>query len=269
MRTVWRTSVLLVGVVLAGRLATPAIAAELTADQIVAKANLVAYYQGHDGRAKVTMTITDKQKRVRQRVFVILRRDVADGGDQKYYVYFTSPSDVRRMAYLVWKHTDKEDDRWLYLPGLDLVKRVAAGDKRTSFVGTHFLYEDVSGRGLREDEHILIASEGQFYVIRNVPKDKDSVEFSWYKVYIDKKTFVPLKAIYYDKSAEQRKYRLVEALKVEFMQNCHIVTRSRVSDLRTGGNTVSEFSEIRCNIGLKDQIFSERYLRRAPREVRK
>jgi len=57
---------------------------------------------------------------------VILRRDVADGGDQKFYVYFLEPADVRKMVYMVWKHTDRDDDRWLYLPALDLVKRIAA-----------------------------------------------------------------------------------------------------------------------------------------------
>ena len=47
------------------------------------------------------------------------------------------------------------------------------------------------------------------------------------------------------------------------------VTRSRVKDLKSGGETVSEFSKIQYNIGLNDKIFTERYLRRPPREVRK
>ncbi len=29
------------------------------------------------------------------------------------------------MTLLVWKHQDRDDDRWLYLPALDLVKRIA------------------------------------------------------------------------------------------------------------------------------------------------
>jgi len=103
-------------------------------DEIVNKANLMAYYQGNDGKAKVKMTITDKKGRTRNREFIILRKDIKDGGDQKYYVYFLKPADVRKMVFMVHKHTDikKDDDRWLYLPGLDLVKRIAAGDKRTN-----------------------------------------------------------------------------------------------------------------------------------------
>ena len=116
-------------------------------DTIVSKANIVAYYQGKDGKAKVKMTVTDKRNQERRHEFNILRKDTEDGGDQKYFVYFLKPPDVRKMVYMVHKHADpdKDDDRWLYLPALDLDKRIAAGDKRTSFVGSDFLYEDVSG----------------------------------------------------------------------------------------------------------------------------
>ena len=88
---------------------------------------------------------------------VILRRDVGeDLGDQQFYVYFKAPADVSETTFLVWKHPQAEDDRWLYLPALDLVRRIAASDERTSFVGSHFFYEDVSGRSPLEDEHELI-----------------------------------------------------------------------------------------------------------------
>jgi hypothetical protein len=73
---------------------------------IVNKANLVAYYQGDDGKAKVKMTIIDKQGQKRERQFNILRKDVSDGGDQKYFVYFELPADVRGMVYMVHKHTE-------------------------------------------------------------------------------------------------------------------------------------------------------------------
>jgi len=240
-----------------------ALAGEPSVDEIVNKANLMAYYQGKDGRAKVHMVITDAQGRTRERRFVILRRDIKDGGDQKFYVYFQEPADVRKMSYLVWKHTTKDDDRWLYLPALDLVKRIAASDERTSFAGSHFFYEDVSGRGIEEDTHELAETTPDFYVLLNKPKDPKSVEFASYKVWIDKKTFLPRKAEYTD--ATGKVYRVVEALEVKEFQGFPTVVKSRVRDLKSGGNTVSEFSEIKYDVGLPDSVFSERYLRRAPR----
>jgi len=248
-------------------LATGVNAADLDVEEIVNRANLAAYYGGNDGRAEVTMTITDDQGRERNREFVILRRDVADGGDQQFYVYFEKPSDVRKMAFMVHKHVEGDDDRWLYLPALDLVKRIAASDKRTSFVGSHFFYEDVSGRGVDEDVHELVETTDTAYVLKNTPKDPDSVEFAFYTVWIDKNSFMPLKAEYVD--GQGQTYRLVEALQIDEIQGIPTVTRSRVKDLAGGGETVSVFSNITYDIGLNESIFTERYLRRAPREVRR
>jgi len=188
-------------------------AQKLSVKEIVDKANIASYYLGDNGRAKVNMVITDSQGRKRERKFVIMRYDVKDGGEQKFYVYFEKPADVRRMVFMVWKHPEKDDDRWLYLPSLDLVKRISAGDKRTSFAGSDFFYEDVSGRSPLEDEHKLVETTKNFYVLDNVPKDKGSVEFSHYKMWIHKKTFLPLKIIFYDKNGKED--RIIEALKVE------------------------------------------------------
>jgi hypothetical protein len=44
-------------------------AQDLTVEEIVARANLAAYYAGNDGYADVTMTIKDSQGRERVRVF--------------------------------------------------------------------------------------------------------------------------------------------------------------------------------------------------------
>jgi len=235
---------------------------------IVSKANFAAYYQGKDGKAKVSMVITDKKGRTQQREFIILRKDIKDGGDQNYYVYFLRPPDVRKMVFMVHKHADlkKDDDRWLYLPDLDLVKRIAAGDKRTSFVGSDFLYEDVSGRSLEEDTHQLIDANDKLFVIRNIPKRPETVEFNYYDVSIDRKTFMPMKMEYYDKNGKL--YRIIKSSKIEKIQEFPTVVKSVVLDLKTGSKTEMEFSDISYDINLGD-IFTERYLRRPPTEARR
>ncbi|MEE9294923.1 MAG: outer membrane lipoprotein-sorting protein [Phycisphaerae bacterium] len=242
-----------------------------TVDEIVHRANLVSYYQGRDGGARVAMTITDRQGRTRRRRLTILRRDVPESdslkenayhGSQKFYVYFHRPADVSKMVFLVWKFLDRDDDRWLYLPALDLVKRIAATDKRTSFVGSDFLYEDISGRSIYDDVHELIETTSNFYVLKNTPKDPDSVEFAYYKMFIHKGTFLPVQSEYYDKSG--KKYRLYKALKVEIIQGFPAVTQASMENLNTGSKTVVRYSDVRFEIGLPENIFTERFLRRAP-----
>jgi outer membrane lipoprotein-sorting protein len=150
------------------------------------------------------------------------------------------------------------------LPALDLVKRIAATDKRTSFVGSDFFYEDVSGRSITEDTHELLETTKNYYVLKNTPKHPESVEFSYFKMWIHRQTFIPVKTEYYNKQKE--KYRVYEALKVDTIQGYPTVTKSRMKDLRTKGETVIEYSNVQYNIDLPDNIFSERYLRRAPKK---
>lgn len=258
---------LLSGVLLAGASAQePSSVTPLTADEIVRKANEASYYAGKDGRADVTMTITDKSGGTRERQFRILRIN-GEGGNQKFYVYFKEPADVRKMAYLVWKNVGpgQEDDRWLWMPALNLVRRVAPGDKRTSFVGSDFLYEDVSGRNLDADVHELEPEENNQYVIKNTPKNPGEVEFAWYRVWIDKTTFLPTKAAYYDKADVL--YREVEAEKVEVIGGHPTVVVSVARDLKSGTSTRNAFSDVRYDLGFDDGLFTERFLRRPPREV--
>lgn len=253
-------TLLLAGCVLLGGALTT-LADETDANTIVEKANKAAYYAGKDGRAQVKMTLSDG----RTREFVILRANSAEGMDQKFYVYFMAPADVRQMAYLVHKHPGGDDDRWLFLPALNLVKRIAPGDKRTSFVGSDFLYEDVSGRGLEEDVHELIETTATQYVLKNTPKDPGSVKFSSYTVWIDKESFLPRKAEYLDKNGAV--YRRVVATKVESVQGHATVLETYAEDVVSGSKTVNSFSDVSYDIGLKDSLFTERFLRRPPREV--
>ncbi|MBW2280703.1 MAG: outer membrane lipoprotein-sorting protein [Deltaproteobacteria bacterium] len=245
-------------------------AEDLSVEQIVERTNQVAYYQGQDGRARVKMTISDDQGRTRTRAFVLIRRDDDPEsappdqatGKQKMYVYFRRPADVNKMAFLVWKHPTEDDDRWLYLPALDLVKRIAASDERTSFVGSHFFYEDVSGRSPEEDHHELAKKTDTYYVVRNRPKDPTSVEFDHFDMWVHKKTFLPVRTEYFDATGER--YRLYEALEVKTIAGYPTVMRSRMSDLRSGGSTLLEYDSVVYNLGVPEEIFTERYLRSPP-----
>ncbi len=251
-----------------------ALAAAPSVDEIVNRTNYTSYYQGQDGKAKVKMTITDSQNRTRNREFVVLRRDIpttdaiennAYEGDQKMYVYFNRPADVNKMVFMVLKKIKTDDDRWLYLPALDLVKRIAASDKRTSFVGSDFLYEDISGRNLQADTHTLIGTDANYYIVENKPVAADEVEFSRYVMYIHKTTFLPISTEYYNKQGE--KYKTYTALAVETINGHPTITKSEAKNLKTGGSTLMEYSSVEYDVGIPDDIFSERNLRKPPRKL--
>ncbi len=266
MRNVTKTGLaVLAAAVVLSTSASPADAVDLSdAAAIVKRTNAAQYYAAKDGRALVRMKIVDGKGRSQRRQFAVLRRDLKDGGDQNYLVVFDQPADVRNTAFLVKKHAGKDDDRWLYLPGLDLVKRIAASDERTSFVGTHFFYEDISGRHPSEDRHELLETTDTEYVVKSTPKSTKGVEFAHYTLRIDKKTFLPTKIEYV--SEQGKVYRRIETVKVDTVGGIPTITRLKVSDLESGGYTLSDVSNVQYDLGIPDDIFVEGSLRNPPQK---
>jgi len=249
-----------------GTLAGTAQAAEADARAIVERSLQAFYYAGTDMQARIAMRLINPQGKERKRDMTMLRLNMGQAGDQRYYIYFHSPSDVKGTSLLVWKYPQKEDDRWIYIPAIKLVKRIAADDKRSSFVGSDFTYEDVSGRDVDDETHILKGEEDlngrPAYVIESQPKAAaDYVRrVSW----IDRERGLPLKEEYFD--ARDEKVRVFNADKVEEVNGHWTVTARTMKNLQTGHRTETVFEQVRYDIGLTNSIFSERYLRNPPRK---
>ena len=61
----------------------------------------------------------------------MLRKNFGEpGGEQKYFMYFSSPGGrARNMTFMVYKYPGKDADRWLFVPAINMVRRIAAQDK--------------------------------------------------------------------------------------------------------------------------------------------
>lgn len=230
---------------------------------IIDQANLASYYAGDDGSAEARMIIVDENGNRQMRQFTILRKDEKDLGDQDMLVFFSQPSNVKDTVLRVEKQLESDDNRWLFLPALDLVKRISAGDKRTSFVGSHFYYEDVSGRNPKEDNFTLVSEDTDSYLINAVAKDRQNVEFSRYTVKIDKANFLPIETIYFDQSNQAA--RKMTVLQVKNIDSIATVMKSRITNLSNNSYTEMQFRHVKYNLGLPDHIFSERSMRTPPK----
>ena len=73
------------------------------------------------------------------------RCPTAPDGD-RLLIRFTYPNDIRGTGFLVWEHPNSDDERFLYLPSLGRVRRIAGTEAQESFVGSDFTYEDIGGR---------------------------------------------------------------------------------------------------------------------------
>jgi len=237
-----------------------------SAEDIIAQAYQVFYYPGNDMKSRVLMRLINKDGKERVREMTMLRRNQEDGAGQKYFLYFHQPGDVRDLTFMVWKHPQREDERWLFIPAIKLVRRVAANDKRSSFVGSDFTYEDVSGREVEEDTHALLREEvlngRSVFVIRSVPKDEKSVDYSYRQAWIDKENFVLWKEEYYDKRNEL--YKVFTADEVRQVQDFWTISKRTMKNMQNGHRTEVSSSEVAYNVGLEENFFTERYLSNPP-----
>lgn len=237
--------------------------------EVLERSQAAFYYAGADMKARVTMELVAGAGKKRTRVLTMLRKNDSAGKRQKYFLFFHEPGDVRRTAFLVFKHPEKDDDRWVFVPAMSMVRRVAASDSRSSFVGSDFTYEDVSGRDLSADTHALLREEKldgtDCFVVQSVPNA--GAEYTKKLAWIDGRTFLPLREEYYD--ARGALARVFTADKVEPVLGSDGKTWPTVSvrtmkQVQSGHATVVRFEGVAYGVGLDDTLFTERALQDPP-----
>jgi hypothetical protein len=67
-------------------------------------------------------------------------------------------------------------------------------------------------------------------------------------------------------NAQGKVYRLIETVKVDTVEGVPTITRLKVSDLESGGYTLSDVSHVRYDLGIPDDIFVETSLRNPPQK---
>ncbi len=235
------------------------------AEEIIKRSLDAMYYGGKDQRVQISMKLINSQGSTRDREMTMLRLNEPNG-EQRYYIYFHAPSDVKGTTFMVWKHLGKEADRWIYVPAIKLTRRIAADDKRSSFVGSDFAYEDVSGRQVGDETHRLVRKEEisgrPAFVIESRPKA--SVDYIRRISWIDSERWIPLKEEYYD--SRDQLLRVFTADKVEQLNGHWTVAVRTMKNVQTGHRTEVVFDNTKYDVGLTNDIFSERYLRDAPRQ---
>ncbi|MBA4372314.1 MAG: outer membrane lipoprotein-sorting protein [Thermodesulfovibrio sp.] len=243
-------------------------ASALTPDEVAKKSQAAFLYPGKDFKARVMMKLVSKGGQERVREMTMLRKNYGDiGGEQKYFIYFYQPADVKDMTFMVYKYTGKDADRWLFVPAISMVRRIAAKDKHSSFVGSDFTYEDVSGRNLEEDSRSIVKEEKagnkDCYVLKSTPKAAD-MDYSYKMAWIDKSTFLPLKEEYFDKRGEL--YKVFTAIEIKDVKGFPTITKRSMKNLQSGHMTEVAYAKADYGIGIEDSLFSERFLKQPPKK---
>lgn len=221
-----------------------------------------------DTAVEIRMSIVSARGGTREREVAQWTKTRPDGSRMQL-IRFLSPADVEGTGFLSIENLDAEDDNWLYLPALRKSRRIAGTDKRESFVGTDFSYEDLESEKLDEHRYEVIGAEAldgvDAWIVEAIPTDPDKIEETAYgrrELWVSRDHAVILQAKYYDEDGTYVKRLHAEDVRqVEGTEKwrAHRIT---MEDIRDGGRTVLEIAEYRIDRGVTEDYFTQRYLRR-------
>jgi outer membrane lipoprotein-sorting protein len=208
------------------------------------------------------MLISAKSGGVTERVMDQYSKDDARGNNRSVII-FQSPASVAGTRFLTIENAGKDDDRWIFLPGLGKVRRIAASEGSGSFVGTDLSYDDVSSqdRNADLDNHRILREEklrgADCYVIESTPKDP-GYQYSKMIHYIDKANFVNYKIELYDKRGNQVK--LLEILDLKDMQGRLTAMTTKMTTLAAGTSTTINVDIIKYDENIPEGVFTTTFL---------
>ena len=225
---------------------------------------------GRDSRAELRMRLYDRQGRVRERAMTLLTLRGVNGAGDRTLIRFTYPNDIRNTGFLVWEHPAADDERFLYLPSLGRVRRIAGTEAQESFVGSDFSYEDIGGREFDDYTYALLDENASWTPPGGTPqpayrlesKQKDAaVEFPRVVSLVLKDSFVVARADVFNRRGERQKEYVVG--RMETVQGIWTVLASTMTNDLDRTRTELAVEKIEYNVGLKEDAFSRRELETA------
>ena len=177
--------------------------------------------------------------------------------DSLSLIFFLSPANVKNTGFLTYdyKESGKDDDQWLYLPALRKTKRIAAGDKSGSFMGSDLNYSDMTTSDLDLYEYTLMKETDvrgkKVWQIKAVPKSKDEAEKSGYSksvLFIRQDNYVMIRAVRWVHKKRRNKY--FDVKKLEKIDGIWVSTEMHVTTKigkKTLHKTILKEKNIRFN----------------------
>jgi outer membrane lipoprotein-sorting protein len=98
------------------------------------------------------------------------------------------------------------------------------------------------------------------YVVESIPKSRAS--FTRKLAWMDGTSFLPLKEEYYD--AQKELFKVFTADEVRDVDRVPTITKRTMKNVKSGHRTEVVFKQVKYNVGLAEDVFTERSLRRPP-----
>lgn len=216
---------------------------------------------GDTTHALVGLRLTDSNGQVSERVIEQYGLKTADGLIRNVIIFHRPPS-VEGTRFLTIENADRDDDQWIYLPALQRVRRIAAGEGDSSFMGTDFTYDDLQSRDINDYSYSLLREETfdgrPTYVVEMRAVDPDDSSYSRSIQWVDAERWIPLKIELYDEENELLKINTVTRL--EQVQGHWTIINNRMENVQTGHTTELFVQRFVYDEALPEGLFTRRYL---------
>jgi len=235
---------------------SPSFSLALTADEIIEKVD-ENMRSGKDNVGVSKMTLVEKDGTKREREVKMYFRNNPEADDYTL-TRFLSPADVKGVSFL----SLSEDQMYLYMPAFRKIRRIASHVKHENFMGTDFSYDDMGNTEYKEDYDAKLLEETQTeYVLEATPKPEADVGYSKVKVWVNKENFIPNKIEFY----HQKKGTLLKILtnsQIEEIQGHWTPRKMVMENVEDKHQTIIDVTEIKYDVGLADDIFTQRNLKK-------
>ena len=183
----------------------------------------------------------------------------------KTITLFLEPASVRNTRFLTVENSGRADDQWIFLPSLRKVKRIAAGDKDGSFMGSDFSYSDMGSSGSSVDDSTqTIIREEKYngrncYVVESIPKTGTDNNYGKYVTWVDKISWLTLKVEFYSKDGRTQIKELNSENIVK--ENGHWLAKKIIMEtLESGHKTILDIKQVKYDIPLNPGYFTTTFL---------
>lgn len=209
-------------------------------------------------QATLTMTITTAGGQALTR-----EMQTWSEGTAKRIIKFTAPADIKGSGFLTLTAPDGSEEKLVYLPALDRVRRIAGGQQGDSFFGSDFSYEDITGIEQDDYTHTLLeVRDGPTYLVEAVPLPGSGSSYERLILFVPEALLLPERVEYY------RDGELVKVLTTSGLTEVagYTVATERRMESMSGGkvvtHTVITQGKLVLDEPLPADLFTERFLRR-------
>ncbi|MFC2169580.1 outer membrane lipoprotein-sorting protein [Acidobacteriota bacterium] len=231
---------------------------ELTGEDIINEVNELFNPQTGHGKSKMTIETSSGQKRT------FIFESWSKNAGEKNLVRYLEPSRVKGQATLMLNHAD---DIWMYFPRTQRVRKLATHAKKQKMQGSDFSYEDMgSGDAFIDDytpkrlkdEKI----EGQdCYKLELIRNQDSNLSYSKLIMWIVKENFVPIVIDYYDEKNPTRSEKRLVQSDIRIIDEIPTAMKAVMYNKNDNTQTEMELLEMKYNVPLSDDMFTERKLK--------